>query len=131
MNNIALLLLAVFITYIVVVTLITLQISSRERRRQINATTPPPPHELKLELKTVTNPETGQVRVETIIQNPVRDERYTYAFYLIVDGVRTTVRWHEETPFFVIPRPSANKKTEVLAFAKSESGSLATLRQIL
>jgi len=61
-------------------------------------------------------------------QEPTETEGVTYAFYLLVDGVRHAMRWYETHPEAYFDLLNATGKLEVIAFARDRLGSQVSVR---
>lgn len=82
-----------------------------------------------LKLEASARVVSGQVHV-TCFLSPERTEMkgVTYAFYLLVDGVRQAIRWYEPCPDVYFDLPNAAKKLEVITFARLHFGVQMSVR---
>ena len=134
MNSTVFLCIIIFSAYIFILVFISLKFSQRAKTLAIhrNDTLARAQHStkvLELELIITLDEETKVGYAETIVKNQAPGEIYNYAFYLIVDGERKTVRWHEPSSKFEFQIPDTGTKKEVIAFVKDENNQMATIRK--
>lgn len=85
-----------------------------------------PKAKLELDIEFSKDENTGLYRAVTSIKNPVPEEHYSYAFYLLADRKQIDVRWHEHSPVFEFMFPEERAKIEIVAFVKNENGDTFT-----
>lgn len=136
MNSTVFLCIIIFSAYIFTLVFISLKFSQRAKtlavhRNDTLARAQRSTKELELELDLIItlDDETKVGYAETIVKNQAPGEIYNYAFYLVVDGERKTVRWHEPSSKFEFQIPDAGAKKEVIAFVKDENNQIATIRK--
>ena len=61
-------------------------------------------------------------------QEPTETEGVTYAFYLLIDGVRHAMRWYDPRPEAYFKLMNAKGKLEVIAFARDRLGGQVSVR---
>ena len=79
---------------------------------------------LELDVEISKDDGTGLYRAVTTVKNPSPGERYSFAFYLVVDRKQVDVRWHERSPTFEFMLPDTGNKKEIVAFVKDENGNV-------
>lgn len=73
--------------------------------------------------------EACQVRAScTILPNSETDNKLLFAFYLLVDGNRSQVKWYDESPHATFDISDDSGKLEVMAFVRDDLGKQVSTR---
>ncbi|GEM_PF-4537042 len=132
MNNFLIIFFALFVGYVIIVAWISTKIgSTAEQDKNLVSTQA----RNTLSSEQYTEPDFNlEVGIENnrgtaeIVSDGVAPRTFTYAFYLVVDGVRVDVRWYEPSAVFQFDLPEKGEEIEILAFVKHQDGATNTLR---
>lgn len=84
---------------------------------------------VELRLEASARVVSGRVHVKTLVgQEGAGTEGIMYAFYLLVDGVRQSVRWYEPCSEVHFDLPDKAGRLQVVAFARSRPGNQVSVR---
>lgn len=86
-------------------------------------------HELSFNIETNLDLVSKTLAANTVIDVAHEKDEYTYAFYLLENGIKVETRWYENNPMVEFDLRNREGNLEIVAFVKDSYGQLTIKRQ--